>query len=156
MRTRYDRQIEAFARTLAIRGSDPETIAGEAWSYMFLGYWSGAAKNRFLGDSRIPTIVSTICRNLAANTIRRRGSSADALNIDDESFEDSSKLTAPREDPVDKIAFERWRQQIWGCMERTLTAKQRMIAHLVWFDELRQVDVVCESSGQQRRTSIRF
>ena len=139
VRTRYERQVDAFARTLTIHESDPQAIADEAWSLMFVGYWSTSSKRRFVADSSISTIVCQICRHLAVNTFRRRRSSPES--VDDENFDEGSVVTAPAPDPVDGLAFKQWQRRIWHCMEHVLTPRQRMIGRLVWFKEVRKVDV---------------
>jgi RNA polymerase sigma factor (sigma-70 family) len=139
VRTRYERQVDAFARTLSIHEDDPTAIADEAWSLMFVGYWSTSAKRRFVGDSSISTIVCQICRHLAVNTFRRQQSTV--MSVDDERFDEKLAVVASDPDPVDRLAFKQWQRRIWHCMEHVLTPRQRMIGRLVWFKEIRKIDV---------------
>ncbi|MEM8739552.1 MAG: sigma-70 family RNA polymerase sigma factor [Planctomycetota bacterium] len=51
-------------------GVDAEQVAIEAWSRMFCDHWSGSAHKRFLGLSRITTLVCQIARYVALDEVR--------------------------------------------------------------------------------------
>ncbi len=54
------------------RLDDPESSAGEAWARMYRNHWRPDASQRFLGRSRISTMVCQIAHNIAVDEIRKK------------------------------------------------------------------------------------
>ncbi|MDR4469799.1 MAG: sigma-70 family RNA polymerase sigma factor [Nitrospira sp.] len=54
------------------RLDDPESTAGEAWARMHRNHWRPDAAQRFLGRSRISTMVCQIAHNVAVDEMRKK------------------------------------------------------------------------------------
>jgi RNA polymerase sigma factor (sigma-70 family) len=111
------------------RAGSPESIAQEAWSRVFVDYWSATARRRFLGTSRISTLVCQVARHVGYDTFRSVGvrsgpqieSLVEVLGIDI--------------NPLGQMMAQEVRDHIRECA-RHLPAKQQVVATMVWFREM--------------------
>lgn len=125
------------------RAGDPESIADEAWSRVFQGYWSAEAGQRFSGLSRISTLVCQVGNYIALDEFRRQERMAVLAGDDAPSPGNDENRGQPlgvTDDQVTRMIADRFKKEARDCT-RLLPPKQRLVAHLVWFGQHRQVDV---------------
>lgn len=124
-------------RNFGARIGDPNAVADEAWSRVFCDYWSSEARRRFLGLSRISTLVSQVARFVAIDIVR------DDVDPDvrEHDFEDVIENLGIESGLEDELAAKELRSRIDVCMQE-LAARQRIVAEMLWFKELnaRQTD----------------
>jgi RNA polymerase sigma factor (sigma-70 family) len=111
------------------RAGSPESIAQEAWSRVFCDYWSSGAQRRFLGTSRISTLVCQVARYVAYDTFR--GGEAKAMP----QVENLIDVLRIEIDPLREMLADELRRQIRQCTSH-LPAKQEVVATMVWFREI--------------------
>jgi RNA polymerase sigma factor (sigma-70 family) len=127
-------------RSFGQRAGSPDAIVDEAWSRVFCDYWSLTARRRFLGLSRISTLVCQVARYVAMDAIRDRGPSAtqEKTTLDGDSPRGSPSLEdlGISDDPAAHLVAAELESKIKACMSR-LPARQRIVAEMVWFREIR-------------------
>jgi len=111
------------------RAGSPESVAQEAWSRVFCDYWSSGAQRRFLGTSRISTLVCQVARFVAYDAFR--GGEAKAMP-QIESLIDVLRIDI---DPLREMLADELRRHIRQCTSH-LPAKQEVVATMVWFREI--------------------
>lgn len=74
------------------RLDDPESTAGEAWARMYRNHWRLDASQRFLGRSRISTMVCRIANNLAVDEMRKKERGKD-FEIAETDWDDDKSIT---------------------------------------------------------------
>jgi RNA polymerase sigma factor (sigma-70 family) len=128
--------VGALWSNFGVRIGDPEAIADEAWSRVFCDYWSSDARRRFLGLSRISTLVSQIARFVAIDVVRESQKAQDR-SPDERDHDFKRVIEDLRIEPgvEDKLAAKELRLRIDLCMQE-LTARQRIVADMVWLREL--------------------
>jgi len=123
--------VGAVWRNFGARIGDPNAIADEAWSRVFCDYWSSEARRRFLGLSRISTLVSQVARFVAIDIVRD-DDDPDHREHDFEYVMESLGIESGLED---ELAAKELRSRIDLCMQE-LAARQRIVAEMLWFKEL--------------------
>jgi RNA polymerase sigma factor (sigma-70 family) len=128
-------KVLGVCRRFADRVGDPEAIADEAWSRVFCDYWSTHARRRFLGLSRISTLVSQVARHIAIDSIRGHRlfvSKDENLNSDESALdiEDSRAVN-----PAASMEANQLSSRIEECMSR-LPPKRRIVADMVWLRQM--------------------
>jgi RNA polymerase sigma factor (sigma-70 family) len=111
------------------RAGSPELIAQEAWSRVFCDYWSSGAQRRFLGTSRISTLVCQVARYVAYDTFR--GGDARPMT----QIESLIDVLGIEIDPLREVLADELRRHIRQCTSH-LPAKQEVVATMVWFREI--------------------
>lgn len=125
------RVVGAVWRNFGARVGDPNAIADEAWSRVFCDYWSSEARRRFLGLSRISTLVSQVARFVGIDILRDDDDRDDREHDFDYVIENLGI-----ESGLDnELAAKELRSRIDLCMQE-LAAKQRIVAEMLWFKEL--------------------
>ena len=124
------------------RAGDPQEIAIEAWSRVFLQYWSADAHKRVLGTSAISSLVCGTAYYVGCDVLRReRASLAEHARVGVGLVMAEPVGIDPRDkgpgDQMMAAELERYAKQ---CRE-TLPARQQIAARLVWDYELKQADV---------------
>jgi len=125
------RVVAAVWRNFGARIGDPNAIADEAWSRVFRDYWSSEARRRFLGLSRISTLVSQVARYVAIDIVR----DDDYRDEREQDFEYVIENLGIESGLEDEIAAKELRSRIDLCMQE-LAARQRIVADMLWFKEL--------------------
>lgn len=118
-------------------GPDAASIANEAWSRVFCDYWSNQARRRFLGLSRISTLVSQIARFVAMDALRARTRDSSYNEFDPEHPQLVEALTRLEvsADPAKGLLQEDMLSRLRGCLSN-LPGRQQLVAELAWFREL--------------------
>ncbi len=127
--------INNFGRRL----DHSEAIANEAWSRVFCDYWGEKARRRFLGLCRISTLVCQVARYVAIDAMRESGSLVSDDGTGASGLEGSTaSLDALGivPDPSAKLIAEELQRRIREGIKE-LPAKQRIVAEMVWFREIR-------------------
>jgi RNA polymerase sigma factor (sigma-70 family) len=121
------------------RAGEPEAIAAEAWARVFCDYWSMTARRRFLGLSRISTLVCQVSRYVAIDALRERArTSGEPPTLDDLSAQSSAlrQDLGISNDPTLRLFGAQLEVHVKTCM-KMLPARQRVVAEMVWFREIR-------------------
>jgi RNA polymerase sigma factor (sigma-70 family) len=118
------------------RAGAPEVIADEAWARMFCDYWSVRARRRFLGLSRISTLVCQVAHHIAYDVTRELEKSAAGV----EAAGWDRNCTTLRDlglaaDSSGPFQAEELHQRIQSCLS-LLPARQRIVATMVWVREM--------------------
>jgi RNA polymerase sigma factor (sigma-70 family) len=126
--------VGALWSKFGARFGDPVVNADEAWARVFCNYWSINARERFLGLSRIWSFVFQVARNITIDQVRDSlRFSSSQLTAEDLSESDSVIKDFVLESNLDdRIAVQQLKKKIEKCMEQ-LAARQRLVAHMVWF-----------------------
>jgi RNA polymerase sigma factor (sigma-70 family) len=138
-RRNKQRVIGDISKNFGERAGDPGSIADEAWARVFCNYWSIKARRRFLGLSRISTLVCQVARYVAIDIIRERGRMQSGL---EDTAPASDYQAGPVLDFLDMTpdpAAGVLREQIHGILRecfRNLPVKQRIVAEMIWFQEI--------------------
>lgn len=129
-------KVLAVCGRYADAAGDSEAIALEAWSIVFCKYWSSDASRRFLGLSRISTLVCQVARNLAIDSFRRRARlvSSDEPGTEDK-FPASTRSFGGQSDPSARVEQSELNTRLRECMGR-LAAKARIVAEMVWLRKI--------------------
>ncbi|MDB5325392.1 MAG: hypothetical protein JWM57_961, partial [Phycisphaerales bacterium] len=129
-------RVEAFLRSrFGERAGPSDGLANEAWARAFADYWSSSARRRFLGLSRIYTLVCEIGRYAALDALRAAGREW-TVSIDAESGggERIANLLGIRVDPSERMTTAELLQSIKDAMAQ-LSARTALIAQAVWFQD---------------------
>ena len=129
-------RVEAFLRSrFGERAGPSDGLANEAWARAFADYWSAGARRRFLGLSRIHTLVCEIGRYAALDALRAAGRER-AISIDAETGDGEriANLLGIRVDPSEQMTAAEMRQSIKDAMTQ-LSARTALIAQAVWFQD---------------------
>jgi RNA polymerase sigma factor (sigma-70 family) len=130
---------EVFSR-FGNRAGNPEVIGDEAWSRVFCDYWSVRARRRFLGLSRISTLVCQVAHYVAYDQLRQAGQ----ISTDEgESEIDVGKVRAAVEgsgaidssNPESRVLAGQLHSRVKECLA-SATAKQQVVATMVWIKQL--------------------
>jgi RNA polymerase sigma factor (sigma-70 family) len=129
-------KVLGVCRRFAVRGGEPEAIAHEAWSRVFCDYWSAHAPRRFLGLSRISTLVCQVARYIAIDSIRSQA----PFVINDEDLSDDKSSPSVEGlseifDPLANLAAEQLYSRVKKCMSQ-LPAKRQVVADMVWLRQM--------------------
>jgi len=131
--------VGVVRREFGKRADNPEAIADEAWRRVFVDYWSPEAHRRFLGTSRISTLVCQVARYVAIDEIYTKetlvlegGSVSDAVDEPPGSLLDSIAVS---DDPTEHIAGQQLKRRIRECIGQ-LPPKQRLVAAMVWLEDI--------------------
>jgi RNA polymerase sigma factor (sigma-70 family) len=111
------------------RAGAPESIGHEAWSRVFCDYWSSGAQRRFLGTSRISTLVCQVARYVACDALCS-GAAQTGPNI-----ESLTEVLGIDINPLGQMIAEELRRHIRQCASH-LPAKQQVAATMVWFRQI--------------------
>jgi RNA polymerase sigma factor (sigma-70 family) len=127
-------KVLGLCRRLGQSAGNPEAIADEAWSRVFCNYWSTQARRRFLGLSRISTLVCQVARYAAIDAQRDEEpittSSGDS-DSEHRVLEDVGVVLDPTANMMAAQLFSRLKE----CMGR-LPGKQRIVAEMLWFHQM--------------------
>jgi RNA polymerase sigma factor (sigma-70 family) len=126
--------VGALWSKFGARFGDPVANADEAWARVFCNYWSINARERFLGLSRIWSFIFQVARNITIDQVRDslRFSSSQLAPEDTNGSDSMIKDFGLESSLDDKIAAQQLRKNVEKCMEQ-LAARQRFVAHMVWF-----------------------
>jgi hypothetical protein len=130
------------------RGIDPQDAAAWAWAGMLGTYWSATSKTRFVGDSKIVTMLwniarACIIRELYPGRTRRSSAAADAPSADAGTDEYAGSRTVPLDDLTEELESpapqpdhdymqrDQYRALL-RVMRGTLTTRQWIFATMVW------------------------
>jgi RNA polymerase sigma factor (sigma-70 family) len=111
------------------RAGDPKSIAQEAWARVFCDYWSTSAQRRFLGTSRISTLVCQVARYVACDAIRGEAAQAGPK------IESLVEVLGININPLGQMMAEELWRHIGECTRR-LPSKQQVVAKMVWFRDV--------------------
>jgi RNA polymerase sigma factor (sigma-70 family) len=111
------------------RAGCPESIAQEAWSRVFCDYWSSGARRRFLGTSRISTLVCQVARYVAYDALRGEAAQTGPQ------IESLTEVLGIDINPLDQMMADELRRHIKQCTSH-LPARQAVVATMVWFREI--------------------
>lgn len=141
--TRHRSKVSGYCSSqFRSRAGNPEDIATEAWSRVFLDYWSADARKRVLGTSAISSLVCGTAYYIGCDLIRKQG--APAAREDGPRAGTPPQPYAPAEwappDQTARLAAAEIDRHVKACRER-LPARQQLVARLVWDHEIRQVDL---------------
>ncbi|MEW6744084.1 MAG: sigma-70 family RNA polymerase sigma factor [Planctomycetota bacterium] len=116
-----------------VTGIDPLVVAAEAWSQVFLSYWSTQARTRFLGLSRISTLVCTFARFQAR--------SHDPPAVPEVvKFPSELVRVTPHDELVRREHDERFARAFEDCAGE-LPPRQELIVRLRWQQELTPAEI---------------
>lgn len=122
------------------RAGPPQDIADEAWTRVFLGYWSQSAHKRVLGMSAISNLVCGAAYRIGCDVLRQqRASSSDDTLLALSHGSEGGKRPAG-EEPGDRLAAAELEQHMRICREE-LPGRQQVAARMVWDLEMPQVEV---------------
>lgn len=126
------RKVLGMCRQFANVVRAPEAIADEAWSRVFSDFWSAQARRRFLGLSRISTLVCKVARYIYLDSIRE---SSRFVTNRDEMNEDGCpmirEIPGTLSDPEEFMIEDELQSRMQECIKR-LTARQRIVAEMLW------------------------
>jgi RNA polymerase sigma factor (sigma-70 family) len=118
------------------RAGAPDVIADEAWARVFCDYWSVRARRRFLGLSRISTLVCQVAHNVAYDLVKeleKSGVSVDAGDrVRNPTTLEQLGLVA---DSSSQFQADELQKRIKSCLS-LLPARQRIVATMVWVREM--------------------
>jgi RNA polymerase sigma factor (sigma-70 family) len=121
------------------RAGDSAAITHEAWSRVFCDYWSSQARRRFLGLSRISTLVCQVAYFVASDVVRNKEAVARSEYLDSAVWcrraIPSMEEFGITIDPERNIMAEELKCRIEGYVG-ALPAKRRIVAEMVWFCRL--------------------
>jgi RNA polymerase sigma factor (sigma-70 family) len=143
---RYRTTVAGYvARQFKQRAGNPEDIAMEAWSRVFLMYWSADARRRVLGTSAISSLVCGTAYFVGCDALRRLGVlvSRDEPDVALAGAGLRPALAGSEWTPPDQaelVAAAELARHVQTCRER-LPARQRLVARMIWDHEMRQVDL---------------
>jgi RNA polymerase sigma factor (sigma-70 family) len=123
-------------RAFGRRAGDPDAIAHEAWARVFCDYWGSTARRRFLGLSRISTLACQVARYVAVDILRDRARATDDTTAIDEEVLKEFHAIGLTSDGDSRLARAELKSQLKSCLAR-LPAKQRIVAEMVWFRQIR-------------------
>ena len=155
-------KVLGLCRRLGPRAGNPEAIADEAWSRVFCNYWSTQARRRFLGLSRISTLVCQVARYVAIDATRDEEPVMPSSGDSDSERRLSEEIGVVL-DPTANLMAAQLYSRVRECMGR-LPGKQRIVAEMLWFHQMAGKEVastlrVTESAISQHlkkaRDSIR-
>lgn len=138
----YDRYLPKVtgyvARQFRRRAGDPQDVAVEAWSRVFLEYWSADAWKRVLGISAISSLVCGTAYYVGCDLLRRqKGRAAADPAVPPGRLAVVERVADAGGDPLEAAELE---THVRRC--RTgLPARQQVAARMVWDYEMRQIDV---------------
>jgi RNA polymerase sigma factor (sigma-70 family) len=129
-----------IAKKFGHRAGDPKGIADEAWSRVFCDYWSATARRRFLGLSRISTLVCQVAYYVSIDAMRNSNSFVAIDEIGGDEGSQRREALLPELgvwiDPSKQIEAEQLRNRLRECVG-SLPARQRILAEMVWFRQIR-------------------
>lgn len=108
------------------RAGDPQDIASEAWSRVFVDYWSKSATRRVLGGAALSTLVCGAAYFVGVDRLRQTGRVEPG---DREGADLDAGQTPPRQ--VDDLTGRELARHIQECRRR-LAARQQIVARMVW------------------------
>jgi DNA-directed RNA polymerase specialized sigma24 family protein len=125
------------------RAGDPQDIALEAWSRVFLDYWSGNAHKRVLGTSAISSLVCGTAYFIGCDALRRQ--KVEAVMDEQQPSPVYPRLSAAGMEPPahgadEEMATKELEHHVKACRAE-LPARQQLAARMVWDHTMRQVDV---------------
>lgn len=121
------------------REEESKDICIEAWSRLYCDLWSCTAKRRFMGRSRISTLVSTIARHVAGKSIHSSNSCAREIHmLDGQELPDPG--TGSESDPLQIIIAGETEEALRECAER-LPPRLRLVAEATIIDRLPQAQI---------------
>jgi RNA polymerase sigma factor (sigma-70 family) len=128
------------ARAFGQSAGAPPEIADEAWARVFCDYWSVRARRRFLGLSRISTLVCQVARYVATDILRQRHHD-DLPERAGNVTRSGGYVPSPEEIGVDAgvedvFAGDELQSRIRECVTR-LPPRQRLVAEMVWLWQIR-------------------
>lgn len=135
-------RVLGLCRRFGSRAESPEAIADEAWSRVFCNYWSTQARRRFLGLSRISTLVCQVARYVAIDAMRNQEPMVTPIRDEREGdcdrrlLEDIGVVLDPA---VNMMAVQLY-SRVVDCVGR-LPGKQRVVAEMLWFRQMAAKDV---------------
>lgn len=140
--SRDDAKVIGFVRkSFGRRAGDPDSIAQEAWSRVFCEHWSREAFKRFLGLCRIATLVSQVSRFVAIDALRQQKSAqGQAVSLSDDPDRTCSERFGVVVDPARALSERELHLAIEQGLRR-LSARQAVIAEMVWFRGMQAKDV---------------
>jgi RNA polymerase sigma factor (sigma-70 family) len=122
----------------------PEDVANEAWSRVFLDYWSKTARRRILGTSAISSLVCGAAYFVACDIVRRQGKMVPRDEPDAGETGARARPLSPGEalppNQPGAIAAAELTRHVKAC-RALLPARQQLVARMVWDHEMRQVDL---------------
>jgi RNA polymerase sigma factor (sigma-70 family) len=133
------------------RAGSPEVIAAEAWSRVFCDYWSSRARRRFLGLSRISTLVCQVAHHVAFDELRGAGELVTRDGKEDPGLRrvavviDHLDAAMDCEDPEARVVAEQLQARLRECLA-LVPPKQQIVATLVWIRQI-QAKRVAEMLG---------
>jgi RNA polymerase sigma factor (sigma-70 family) len=123
-------------RSFGRRAGDPDWVADEAWARVFCDYWGPSARRRFLGLSRISTLVCQVARYVAIDILRDQARATDDTAAIDEAALKEFHAIHITADPGGRIELLELQAHLRACLAR-LPAKQRIVAEMVWLRKIR-------------------
>lgn len=118
-----------------------EELAQEAWEGIIKRYWSTESRRRFLGLSKISSLVCTAAENKGKDILRKQKRQGKQVSLEqsgshpgEESGTPLSELIGVEIDPGEQIMMEELRQRLDECMQ-ALSPHQQIVAQLIWLQE---------------------
>lgn len=124
-------------RTFKSLGADTQSIANEAWSRAFCDYWSTQARRRFLGLSRISTLVGQIAHFGAVDAVRARVRDNPSLETEPDRarLQEAVDQIGVHADPARGLMEQDATDRLRGCL-KNLPVRQQLVAEMVLIREM--------------------
>jgi RNA polymerase sigma factor (sigma-70 family) len=118
-------------RRFGNRAGDSNAIADEAWARVFCDYWSVKARRRFLGLSRISTLVCQVAHHIAYDALRQFEKSSAASETAHVGSTVSLEELSMVSDIASRVNADQLRLRIKDCIAY-LPSRQQIVATMVW------------------------